>query len=166
MNNNDLHSAIEFFKFKNNLESIDCKFIFNEKYVISLFGIILGNYDIKNNIIEICGCKYRSRNDLVKTVFHELIHYWQCKIVKKLKLESRFKNGEFCQDINENKSLIKDVYHYHEHPHVINILYNNLETNNIEYRKKPHEIEATDLSNELFNEWNLPKFKGKLKFNE
>ncbi len=159
-----LQSALEFFKKKHGLNSIDCQigYVSNlDCWSLFLGGFTtLGSYDIVDNKITVYGCNHYSRNQLVKTLFHELIHYWQSKIVKTLKRVAHIHNGELCQDFNENRSLIKDWYHCY--PQVMRIVHNNVDTTNIDYRNKPHEIEARQLANELFQEWNMLEFKGKI----
>ncbi len=162
-----LESAVSFFKKKHGLTSIDCEIEYRRHrdtgVLVAFFGrfTTLGDYDIVTNKIRIHGCDYYSRNQLVNTLFHELTHYWQSKIVKTLKRLTLIPNGELCQDFNENRSLINDWYH--TYPKVSKaVYYNNVDTTNIDYRNKPHEIEARKMAEEMFQEWNMPEHKGKI----
>ena len=37
-------------------------------------------------------------------------------------------------------------------------VYNNIDVTNASYMDKPHEIEARQLTEEMFQEWNMPEF--------
>jgi hypothetical protein len=42
------------------------------------------------------------------------------------------------------------------------LAHNNVDTTSIDYKNKPYEIEARKLADEMFQEWNMPEFKGKI----
>jgi len=162
-----LQSALEFFKKKHGLTSIDCQIEYKRhrdtQALTAFFGgfTTLGSYDIVDNKIRVYGCDYYPRNQLVNTLFHELVHYWQAKILKSLKRITMVRNGEMCQDHYPDKPLITDWYH--SYPKItMRIAHNDVDTTDIDYRNKPHEIEARKLADEMFQEWNMPEFKGKI----
>ena len=130
-----LQSALEFFKKKHGLTSIDCQIEYKRyrdtKVLTTFFGrfTTLGSYDIVDNKIQVYGCDYYPRNQLVSTLFHELVHYWQAKIIKSLKKEF-IHLDEFCQGFNETRSFITDWYHCY--PKIIKIIHNDVDTTNID----------------------------------
>lgn len=144
-----LHGALEFFKQFHKLSSITCEIDFSYE----LSRNTLGYYDIEKNKIKIYFCHIRSRNELVKTLLHELVHYWQAQIVKTLKIVSFIRNEDFCQSFPENRSCLLDAYHSPEFQ-VKKVLYQNIDTSVIDYWDRPHEMEARQKSQELFTAWN------------
>lgn len=160
-----LNSAIEFFKRKHGLESLSCKIEFKR---FRDYGTTkrhfkhlrtLGSYEPISNKIEVEGCDFHPRNQLVRTLFHELTHYWQTKVVKKLTFIYEFANQQVSKDYSD-QSLIKDWYH--GHPVSRKVLYDNASTDNTFYWFKPQEVEARKVAKEMFDEWNMPEYKGKL----
>lgn len=138
MNNSYIDSVIHFFKQKYNIKDVDCKIeFFDEEY-----SILLGSYNNKTNVITICS--KLNTNDLTETLFHELIHWWQFKVKKSLKIENVNMNMDFCQSHRRRQ----------RHKKVSMKLFNGICTDNISYYIKPHEEEARKLSKELSNEWN------------
>jgi len=162
-----LNSAIEFFKKEMGINEIDCEISFlryrDTEALTKYFWrfTTLGSYDIVDNKIEIEGCDYYPRNQLVKTLFHELTHYWQAKVIKKLRRVKSFRNGEFCQDHYGDKSLINDWYHMYPSA-TARTFYDTVDTTNIPYYIRPHEIEARKMADQMFEKWNVPTVKGKI----
>ena len=66
-----------------------------------------------------------------------------------------------CQDHNPDRPLINDWYHSYPLA-TMRLAHNNVDTTSIDYKNKPHEIEARKLADEMFQEWNMPEFKGKI----
>lgn len=160
-----LNSAIEFFKKKHGLKSLSCRIKFARFRDSCVWTkcyeniLTLGHYNPIANEIVIEGCDYHSRNQLVRTLFHELTHYWQVKIAKKLTYNVQFKNQQV-DPLFSDQSLIKD--YYHANVSFRELLYELRPTNWIFYWFKPHEIEARLEANKLFDEWNIPEYKGKV----
>ena len=138
-----LNSAISFFEEQYNCK-INCKIQYHDERSIFFKGV----YSPDENIIDIYGVAVYDNKQLVTTLFHELVHYWQHKIVKSLHSIplSEFGIPDFCQDHSGYSSKIKN---YRD----VLILFNGIDTTHIPYEDKPHEIEARELSEELNNKF-------------
>lgn len=115
-----LEEAEYFFAEQYNVD-VDCNFIFNA----ACLGTCRGVYNFSSNLIEVYGISTYSQRELAITTFHELIHYWQHKIVKTLDLI-----GSRC-------------------------FYKGVDVSDIEYGNLPHEIEARKLSANLIYRFEL-----------
>lgn len=172
-----LESAVQFFKRKFGIDKVDCGFKFEPfqkgyrkipKEYLALFPITLGYYDPFTNTIGINGIDQRSRNELVETMFHELAHWWQHKIVGTLEILRVPPQSCGCGDCNDvvtEKSVLDDYYHQYTRPLSPyarkKVFYNKIDTTSIIYWDKPYEVEARKMAEELFKEWNQPEHKGK-----
>lgn len=163
-----LESALAFFKRKYGLSDVSCSVEYKRHrdtlVLRRFFGIIhvKGHYTPTENKIGIEGCDCRSRNELVHTLFHELVHYWQYMIVKKLRYVffEQNTNPSGCQPSGER--VILDDW-YHTYPKQVPVLYyDSIAVDSIDYWNRPYEIEARELADKLFEEWNLPEHKGKV----
>ena len=172
-----LESAIQFFQSKFGIDKVDCKFEYTtfkehyhnipKKYRLIL-PVTLGYYDPFTNTIGINGVDRRQRNELVGTMFHELVHWWQHRVIKTLNYLTAppLKCGCFdIDDVIDDKPVLNDCYHQYTRPASPygrkKLFYNSTDTTDIRYWEKPHEVEARKMAKELFAEWNDPKYKGK-----
>ena len=164
-----LESALAFFKRKYGLKDVSCSIEYlrhrDTHVLVRFFGNLhlLGHYTPKTNKIGIEGCDYRPRNELVKALFHELTHYWQYMVVKKLRylMFEENTNPSGCQPSGKERVILNDWYH--TYPKQIPVLYyDSIDVSGIDYWNRPHEIEARKVAEDLFEEWNLPENKGKI----
>jgi len=138
------NSAILFFE-----EQYKCKVNCKIQYHDDRSFFFKGVYSSDENSIDIYGVSVYDRKQLVTTLFHELVHYWQHKVVKTLHYIplSDFGIPEFCQ-IYSGYSLSK-INNYRD----VLILFNDIDTTRMPYEDKPHEIEAIELSEKLNEEF-------------
>jgi hypothetical protein len=139
-----LNSAIKFFE-----DQYKCKVNCDIKYHDSQSLFFKGVYSPDENTIDIYGLSLYDKKQVVTTLFHELVHYWQHKVVKTLHSipMSEFGIPEFCQ-IHGGYSNSK-INNYRD----VLILFNDIDTTRMPYEDKPHEIEARELSEKLNNEF-------------
>lgn len=139
-----LNSAIKFFEGQYNCK-VNCKIQYHDNQSLFFKGV----YSPDENTIDIYGVSVYDEKQLVTTLFHELVHYWQHKVVKTLHSIplSEFGIPEFCQSYGGySRSKINN---YRD----VLILFNGIDTTRIPYEDKPHEIEACELSEELNEEF-------------
>lgn len=138
-----LNSAIKFFE-----DQYKCKVNCDIKYHDYRSLFFNGVYSPDENAIDIYGLSVYDKKELVTTMFRELVHYWQHKVVKTLTAMSLSEFGipDFCQShgtyshkINSSRDIL--------------ILFNGIDTTRMPYEDKPHEIEARELSEELNEEF-------------
>lgn len=140
-----LWCAMKFFEGEYAVSTKDCKISLMSNFDGAKCGKVefKAKYMLDTNQIVIYGGLSLDPEDLVDSIFHELIHWRQAIVQKSL----YFKKYVYQSQIQQLKDWIQNS---HREPLV---MYNDVVTNDIEYLNKPHEIEARLLSARLMERW-------------